>query len=176
MKFIFVFVAPSGIRRRNLYFSFLSSVTVQVKEALASEQTRIRTLDHSLTQLSSSVKMGLAEVSGLKESDRKLVANMQHLSGSFDSLLKDASRHSDVLEQLIGEEVMEFLEWPVQDQEAHSIPGLKEQLGNVQEQLRRHNLSITSLLGNSPGENQQISLSVLIQSSRTSNSKITRLH
>ncbi|XP_036978831.1 multimerin-2a isoform X2 [Acanthopagrus latus] len=128
----------------------------QVKEALASEQTRIRTLDHSLTQLSSSVKMGLAEVSGLKESDRKLVANMQHLSGSFDSLLKDASRHSDVLEQLMGEEVMEFLEWPVQDQEAHSIPALKEQLGNVQEQLRRHNLSITSLLGNSPGGREEV--------------------
>lgn len=125
-----------------------SSVTVQVKESLASEQTRTGTLDHRLTQLSSSVKMGLAEVSGLKESDRKLVLNMQHLSGSFDSLLKDASRHSDVLEQLMGEEVMEFLEWPVQDQEAHSIPALKEQ-------LRRHNLSITSLLGNSPGENQQ---------------------
>ncbi|XP_073337664.1 multimerin-2a [Pagrus major] len=124
----------------------------QVKESLASEQTRTRTLDHSLTQLSDSVKVGLAEVSGLKGADGKL----QHLSGSFDSLLEDAIRHSDVLELLLGEEVLEFLEWPVQDQEAHSIPALKEQLGNLQEQLRGHNLSITSLLGNSPGGREEV--------------------
>ncbi len=122
-----------------------------MKESLASEHSRTRTLDHSLAQLSSSVTVGLAEVSGLKEADRKLVEEMRHLSGSFNSLLKDAIRHSDVLELLLGEEVLEFLEWPVQDQEAHSIPALKEQMGNLQEQLRGHNLSITSLLGSRLG-------------------------
>ena len=123
--------------------------------SVTSEQTRIRSLDHSVTQLSSSVKVGLAEVSGLKEADRKLVEEMQHLSGSFNSLLKDAIRHSDVLELLLGEEVLEFLEWPVQDQEANSIPALKEQLGLLQEQLRDHKQSITSLQGQRTGRDQQ---------------------
>ncbi|XP_070833910.1 multimerin-2a isoform X1 [Chaetodon trifascialis] len=128
----------------------------EVKESLASEQTRTRTLEHSLTQLSSSVKVCLAEVSDLKEAGRKLVEDMQHLSASFTSLLKDVIRHSDVLELLLGEEVLEFLEWPVQDQEAHSIPALKEQLGQLQEQLRGHNLSITSLLSSRPGGREEV--------------------
>lgn len=117
-------------------------------ENLASEQTRTRTLDHSLTLLSSSVKVGLADVSGLKETDRKLVEDMQRLSASFTSLLTDVIRHSNVLELLLGEEVLDFLDGPNQDK-GLSIPALKEQLGHLQEQLRGHNLSITSLLGNS---------------------------
>lgn len=115
-----------------------------MEESLASEQTRTGTLDRGLAQLSGSLRLGLADISGLKEADGKLEGEMQRLSGSFNSLLKDAIRHSDVLELLLGEEVLEFLEWPVQDQEAHSIPALKEQ-------LRRHNRSIASLLGNRPG-------------------------
>lgn len=117
-------------------------------ENLASEWTRTRTLDHSLTQLSSSVKVGLADVSGLKEADRKLVEDMQRLSASFTSLLTDVIRHSNVLELLLGEEVLDFLDGPNQDK-GLSVPALKEQLGHLQEQLRGHNLSITSLLGNS---------------------------
>lgn len=118
-------------------------------ENLASEQTRTRTLDHSLAQLSSSVKVSLADVSGLKEADRKLVEDMHRLSASFTSLLTDVIRHSNVLELLLGEEVLDFLEGPNQDKGVISIPALKEQLGHLQEQLRGHNLSITSLLGNS---------------------------
>ncbi|XP_070697428.1 multimerin-2a isoform X2 [Pempheris klunzingeri] len=120
----------------------------QVNESLALEHSRTRTLDHNLSQLSSSVMVGLAEVSGLKKADRELDEEMQHLKGSFQSLLQDGIRHSDVLELLLGEEELEFLEWPVQDQEAHSIPALQEQLRLLKEQLRGHNLSISSLLGN----------------------------
>uniref|UniRef100_A0A672FKI1 Multimerin 2a n=1 Tax=Salarias fasciatus TaxID=181472 RepID=A0A672FKI1_SALFA len=70
------------------------------------------------------------------EADGRLEAQMKLLSASFASLLKDAIRHSEVLEVLLGEEVLEFLDWPLQDQEAHSIPSLKEQLLLLQEQLR----------------------------------------
>lgn len=118
-----------------------------MKEALASEKTWTQTLDHSLAQLSDSVKVGLAEVSTLKEVDRKLMGDLERLSDFFNLLLKDAVRHDDVLEVLLGEEVPEFLKWPVQDQEAHSIPALKERLGLLQEQLRGHDVSISSLLG-----------------------------
>ncbi|KAI3363548.1 hypothetical protein L3Q82_012140 [Scortum barcoo] len=127
-----------------------------VKESLALEHSRTRTLDLSLAQLNSSVTSGLAEVSSLKEADRTLLENMGQLSNFFNSLLKDVIRHSDVLELLLGEEVLEFLEWPVQDQEAHSILALKEQLRNLQEQLKRHNLSINSLLGNRPGAREEV--------------------
>nr|XP_020477967.1 multimerin-2 isoform X1 [Monopterus albus] len=121
----------------------------QVKEALASEQSRTNALDHSLAQLTSSVTVALAQVSDLKETDAKLKENMQHLSASFNSLLQDAIRHSDVLELLLGEEVVDFLERPTQDQGAYSILGL-------QEQLRGHNLSITSLLGSRPGGREEM--------------------
>ncbi|GLD62633.1 multimerin-2 [Lates japonicus] len=128
----------------------------QVKESVASEQSRTRALDHRLTQLSSSVTVSLAEVYGLKENDKKLSDEMLHLSGSFNSLLKDAIRHSDVLERLLGEEVLEFLEWPNQDQEAYSIQVLKEQLRQLEEQLKGHNQSITSLLANRPGGREEV--------------------
>ncbi|KAK2824706.1 hypothetical protein Q5P01_021881 [Channa striata] len=121
----------------------------QVKESLASEQSRTSTLDHKLIQLSSSVTSCRAEVHGLKEVERSLSQAVQHLSSSFDSLLKDGVRHSDVLELLLGEEVMEFLDWPIQDQEAHSIPALKEQ-------LRAQGANMELLLKNRPGGREEV--------------------
>lgn len=70
---------------------------------------------------------------------------IRRLSSSFNSLLKDVIRHSDVLETLLGEEVLEFLQWTPLEQEAHSIPSLKEQMRSLQEELMRHNLSISTL-------------------------------
>lgn len=131
---------------------------LQVTASLASETSRTGTLERSLTRLNGSLELGLADVSALKEANVKLEEGMRRLSAFFNSLLEDGIRHSDVLELLLGEEVLEFLEWPVQDQEAHSVPALKEQLGILQEQLRRHNLSITSLLGQRPGETPSPSL------------------
>uniref|UniRef100_A0A3Q2ZMW2 EMI domain-containing protein n=1 Tax=Hippocampus comes TaxID=109280 RepID=A0A3Q2ZMW2_HIPCM len=69
----------------------------------------------------------------LREEMKRVLAEMKRLSASFNSLLKDVIRHSDVLEILLGEEVLEFLEWPAQDQEAHSIPALKERLGALRQ-------------------------------------------
>lgn len=123
----------------------------QVEGALVLEQTRTRTLDLSVAQLNSSM-------SAVREPDRKLREDMQHLAASFRSLLKDAVRHSDVLELLLGEEVLEFLDWPVHDQEANSIPALREQLRLLQEQVRGHHLSITELLSNQPGTHSLFSV------------------
>lgn len=82
-----------------------------------------------MTQLSGSIL-------ALQELETKQEAQLKHLSASFRSLLEDAIRHSEVLQLLLGEEVLEFLEWTPQDQEAHSLPVLKEQLRDLQEQLR----------------------------------------
>uniref|UniRef100_A0A3Q3N0M8 EMI domain-containing protein n=1 Tax=Mastacembelus armatus TaxID=205130 RepID=A0A3Q3N0M8_9TELE len=128
----------------------------QVKESLASEQGKTRVLAQGLADLSSSVRIGLAQVSSLNEMDKMLELETQRLSGSFSSLLQDAIRHSEVLELLLGEEVLDFLEMPERDQKAHSIPVLKEQLRLLQEQLRGHNQSITSLLSNRPGGREDL--------------------
>lgn len=110
-------------------------VCLQVKKSLDLEQTKTSSLDQSLSQLNKSVIAVQAVVRGLEKRDRQVREEMQLLSGSFNSLLQDTSRHNDVLELLLSEEVQEFLEWPVQDQEGNSIPALKEELRNLQEQL-----------------------------------------
>ncbi|XP_032442044.1 multimerin-2-like isoform X2 [Xiphophorus hellerii] len=107
----------------------LQAALEQVKQSVALEQNRTRTLDLGLAQLSGSV-------SALQDEDVQLDQQVKTLSTSFQSLLQDAIRHSDVLQLLLGEEVLEFLEWPLQDQEAHSVPALQEQLRRLQEQLR----------------------------------------
>ncbi|XP_035857790.1 multimerin-2 isoform X3 [Sander lucioperca] len=129
----------------------------QVRESVASVasvQSSSQSLDQCLTQLNRSLTAALADVSALteadrKQRDRKQRDEMQRLSASFDSLLMDAVRHSDVLEILLGEEVLEFLEWPVQDQEAHSIPALKET-------LRGHEQSIAALLDRNTGDREEL--------------------
>ncbi|KAM4607663.1 multimerin-2a [Polymixia lowei] len=124
----------------------------QVRESLAFEQGRTRTLYQNLTELSRSVTGSQEEVSSLRESDRKLAEEMRRLSSSFTSLLKDAIRHSNVLHTLLGEEVLEFLEWPLLDREAHSIPALKEEMHLLQKELSGHKLIITSLKGTMQGD------------------------
>lgn len=123
-----------------------------MRESILLEQSRTQILDHSLAQLSNSVNLLTAEVSVLKDHNTKLAENMQRWSGSFKSLLKDVVRHNDVLGLLLGEEVLEFLEWPIQNQREYSILALKEHLGVLQEQMRSHNLSISSLLALLTGE------------------------
>ncbi|XP_056903697.1 multimerin-2-like isoform X2 [Takifugu flavidus] len=128
----------------------------QMRESIVLEQSRTQILDHSLAQLSNSVNLLTAEVSVLKDYNRKLAENMQRWSGSFKSLLKDVVRHNDVLGLLLGEEVLEFLEWPIQNQREYSILALKEQLGVLQEQMRSHNLSISSLLALRTGTREEL--------------------
>ncbi|KAM9847572.1 LOW QUALITY PROTEIN: multimerin-2-like [Aulostomus maculatus] len=134
----------------------LRQIQQMMKESLASEQSRIRTLDQNLNQLNSSVSVAMAEVSDLKEADRKVRKEMMHLSSSFSSLLKDTIRHSDVLDLLLGEEVLEFLDWSPTDQEAYSIPALQEQLRQLKEQLMGRSLSLISEQGRRPGDREEV--------------------
>lgn len=96
--------------------------------------TRTEALESGLDRLNGSLQLGLSEVASLKAAELRL----NRLSASFNVLLKDASRHSQVLELLLGEDVLDFLDWPVEVQEEHSMPALLEQ-------LRRHSLSIEAL-------------------------------
>ncbi|XP_067091726.1 multimerin-2a isoform X1 [Osmerus mordax] len=121
----------------------------QVRESLAFEQERTRTLHHNVSHLATSSDDGKRDVTSLREADVRLQEEMRHLASSFTALLKDALRHTDVLEMLLGEEVLEFLDWPLRDREAHSIPALKDMIHHMKEQIKAQNLSLASLLGTS---------------------------
>ena len=54
-----------------------------------------------------------------------LEERLRRMSSSFGSLLKDAGRSSSVLELLLGEDVLEFLQRPPAHQGALALPGLK---------------------------------------------------
>lgn len=93
------------------------------------EQSRSRSLDLGMVHLNSSVL-------ALQERDTQQEVQLKLLSASFRSLLDDAMRHNEVLQLLLGEEVLEFLEWTPKDQEAHSLPVLKEQIRELMKQLK----------------------------------------
>ncbi|XP_077350892.1 uncharacterized protein LOC144000948 isoform X2 [Festucalex cinctus] len=137
----------------------------QVKESMMSEQNRTTTLESSVRHLSVLLQETRARTESRQDSPKessssssssssdnenvraemtRVLAEMKRLSASFNSLLKDAIRHSDVLEILLGEEVLEFLEWPVHDQEAHSIPALRQNIGILQRALGAGNRSLAA--------------------------------
>lgn len=115
---------------------------LQMSASLSLASTRTEALENGLNRLNGSLQLGLSEVASLKAAEPRL----NRLSASFNVLLKDASRHSQVLELLLGEDVLDFLDWPVEEQEEHSVPALLDQ-------LRRHSQSIEALqAGRQPGE------------------------
>lgn len=123
---------------------------LQVAASLSSASSRTEALESGLDRLNGSLQLGLSDVSSLKAAERRL----NRLSASFNVLLKDASRHSQVLELLLGEDVLDFLDWPVDEQEKHSVPSLLEQ-------LRRNSASIAALQdGQRPGEQHLFTIQV----------------
>lgn len=100
---------------------------LQVQQSVSSEQNKTVTLDLGLTDLSVSVS-ALQQVQVQQEKEVKMLQVL------FNSLLHDAVRHSDVLQLLLGDGVLDFLKRPVEDQAAYSIPALKKQLRELQEQ------------------------------------------
>ncbi|KAK7901568.1 hypothetical protein WMY93_018337 [Mugilogobius chulae] len=79
----------------------------QVTSSWALEQNRSREMERSLADLSWSLQQWQAEVTHLQQTEAQRSQENQNLRGSFNSLLKDGIRHSDVLELLLGEEVLE---------------------------------------------------------------------
>ncbi|KAJ8418360.1 hypothetical protein AAFF_G00140690 [Aldrovandia affinis] len=119
---------------------------LQVKESLAFEQDKSRSLHLNMSQLLASHLSSRQEIRGLQESDEKKASEMRRLASSFSSLLKDAIRHTEVLEVLLGEEVLEFKEKPLREQEEYAIPLLRDRIQHTLVQIKHQNLSLTSLL------------------------------
>ncbi|KAK0137287.1 Multimerin-2 [Merluccius polli] len=110
-----------------------------VKELQLSLQQSGEKLCVECLLLASQVKDSLAaeQIGDMKDQIRLL-------SSYFDSLMNDVIRHNEILKILQGEEVSVFLQWPLPEQKAYSIPALKEQMKSLQEELR-HNLRSSAL-------------------------------
>lgn len=117
-----------------------------VKNLISLEQEKRRVQQQTLTTLQTSLLDSQVAIETLQQQDIQKAGEIKHMFNSFSSLLKDAIRHTDVLEILLGEEVLEFMDWSPEDQKAHSIPALKIQISDLQEQINRHSRSLASML------------------------------
>ncbi|MCI4384478.1 hypothetical protein PGIGA_G00039150 [Pangasianodon gigas] len=116
-----------------------------VRESLAFEQVKRKTINDNLAQLKTSLLDSQKEIIGLKGQFVAKEAEIRDLSASFSSLLKDAIRHSDILEVLLGDEVMEFSSWSNSQQKELAIPVLLQKMRLMQEKIDSHENSLTSL-------------------------------
>nr|XP_015203270.1 PREDICTED: multimerin-2 isoform X1 [Lepisosteus oculatus] len=117
----------------------------QVQHSVAFEQDRSRSLLLNISQLHVTFRKIHQELTSLQETDNQRVSETKRLSSSFGSLLKDAVRHTDVLELLLGMEVLEFIKKPPQDTDKYSFPALHAKLREMQEEIQSQNLSLLTL-------------------------------
>ncbi|KAG7324916.1 hypothetical protein KOW79_011232 [Hemibagrus wyckioides] len=116
-----------------------------VRESLAFEQVKRKTLNDNLDQLKTALLDSQKEIIGLKDQFVVKEAEIRRLSSSFSSLLKDAIRHSEILEVILGDEVMEFSSWSNIQQKDLAIPVLLQKMRLMQEKIDSHENSLTSL-------------------------------
>ncbi|XP_053366953.1 multimerin-2 [Clarias gariepinus] len=116
-----------------------------VRESLAFEQGKRKTLDDNIAQLKSSLLDSQKEIVGFKDQFVAKEAEIRHLFAVFTSLLKDVIRHSDVLEVLLGDEVLEFSSWSNSKQKEFAIPELLQKMRLMQEKIDSHENGLTSL-------------------------------
>ncbi|KAL7856756.1 hypothetical protein SRHO_G00156550 [Serrasalmus rhombeus] len=135
----------------------LHQALLSVRESLAFEQAKSRTLSGNVSQLKASLLGSQQEILGLKESFGAKAAEIRHLSASFSSLLKDTIRHAEVLEVLLGDEVMEFSSWSDSQQKELSIPVLLQKTRLMQEKIETHENRLTSLRRSSAEKDQMTS-------------------
>ncbi|KAJ8248464.1 hypothetical protein GJAV_G00242290 [Gymnothorax javanicus] len=128
---------------------------MMVKESLAFEQEKSRALHLNISQLMVNSLVNQQEIHNLQKSDERQATEIRRLTSSFSSLLKDAIRHTEVLEILLGEEVLEFKERPPLEQEEYAIPMLRDKIQQTLVQVKHQNLSLTSLWKSVHGEDPE---------------------
>ncbi|XP_051772119.1 multimerin-2a isoform X2 [Ctenopharyngodon idella] len=123
---------------------------LNVQRSLSFEQEKSRMLQHNVTQLLTSFLDSKQDIKTLQKQNRTTFEKIEHLSSIFDTLLQDAVRHSEVLQILLGEEVLEFIRrtrnGSHQDQKRYSIPELRESIRVMQEQINKHSPSLASMV------------------------------
>uniref|UniRef100_A0A8C2EUV5 Multimerin 2b n=1 Tax=Cyprinus carpio TaxID=7962 RepID=A0A8C2EUV5_CYPCA len=127
---------------------------LSIKESLAFEQGRSRSLQDSMSQLQASLLDSQQEIQGLRQRDKDKSNEIQGLSATFSSLLNDAIRHSDVLEVLLGEEVLEFTRWSHNQKKELSIPDLLQKMDVMQQKIETHDKILVSLRRKHPDRDE----------------------
>ncbi|XP_067242268.1 multimerin-2a isoform X1 [Chanodichthys erythropterus] len=129
---------------------------LNVQRSLAFEQEKSRILQQKVTHLMTSFLDSKQDIKTLQEQNRTNFEKIEHLSSIFNTLLQDAVRHSEVLQILLGEEVLEFIRrtrnGSPQDQKRYSIPELRESIRDMQEQIIEHSHSLASMVNSATSE------------------------
>ncbi|MGH0147647.1 UNVERIFIED_CONTAM: hypothetical protein FKN15_031516 [Acipenser sinensis] len=117
----------------------------QVQRSLAFEKEKHRALQLNMFQLQGA-GLGLQrEVSRLRDREGYWTAEIQRLSSSFQSLLVDAVRHAEVLEAMLGADMLEFTSEMSSQLGELSVPTLQESVREALARLQAHNSSLVSL-------------------------------
>ncbi|TRZ00399.1 hypothetical protein DNTS_035688 [Danionella cerebrum] len=132
-------------RTRAMEIEDLHQGLLILKESLAFEQGKSRSLQDSVYQLQDTLLESQQEIQGLREQGDEVSAEIRGLSATFSSLLNDAVRHSEVLEVLLGEEVLEFTRWSDSQKTELSIPDLLHRVQLMHQKIEAHDRSLTSL-------------------------------
>uniref|UniRef100_A0A9J8BJ64 Multimerin 2a n=1 Tax=Cyprinus carpio carpio TaxID=630221 RepID=A0A9J8BJ64_CYPCA len=122
---------------------------LNVQKSLAFEQEKSRMLQHNVSQLQASLLGSQQDIQTLQEQNRTEVKKIQQLHSIFNTLLQDTIRHSEVLEILLAEEVLEFMA-SREDKTSFSIPELRKRIRDMQEQINGHSRSLASMLNSAP--------------------------
>ncbi|XP_036402127.1 multimerin-2-like [Megalops cyprinoides] len=134
-----------------------------VRDSLSLEQERTQALRLDVSRLEAEQAETRRKLGGLLQRHDGKGREIHRLSSYFSSLLEDAVRHAEVLEVLLGEEVLEFTERPSREQEEYSIPLLQDKIRLLQEQTESQAQSLATvnegLAGDEPSAGQSERLS-----------------
>ncbi|RXM29786.1 Multimerin-2 [Acipenser ruthenus] len=117
----------------------------QVQRSLAFEQEKHRALQLNVSLLQEAWLGLQREVSRLRDREGHWNAEIQRLSSSFQSLLADAMRHAEVLEAMLGTDVLEFTSEMSSQLGELSVPALQVSMMEALARLQAHNSSLVSL-------------------------------
>ncbi len=141
-------------RNRFTEIEDLHQGLLNIKESLAFEQGRSRSLQDSISQLQASFLDSQQEIQDLRQRDKDKSNEIQGLSATFSSLLNDAIRHSEVLEMLLGEEVLEFTHWSHNQKKELSIPDLLQRMDVMQQKIETNDRILASLQRKHPDRDE----------------------
>ncbi|KAJ8264755.1 hypothetical protein GJAV_G00154520 [Gymnothorax javanicus] len=138
-----------------------------ISESLDKEKDKGQAALLNISHLQATQHQIQQDVRNLLQRDEENTKEIRRLSGSFSSLLQDAIRHSEVLEVLLGEEVLQFKELPAQEQQEYSILLLQKRILLAEDQLKSHAMTLAALGG--PAANKDSLLSSSERFKRESN-------
>lgn len=121
-----------------------------VQNSLAFEQERTRVLTSNVSLLQTILLAGQQDIRALQSKEDQKEGKVKYLENSFSSLLKDAVRHAEVLEVVLGMEVLEFMDLPEKQKMLHSIPATMKMIQDLKEQVETEAADQPSVLEAAP--------------------------